>query len=141
MRGLAQVLIGLLMASVGVTRASAQVWLTVGDAEGGFRVDMPVPFDLPPSESEPDGSHSFSYVHETPGLALRFEVIDGAPRQGEALQAPVTRVSRVSDGEHILQMRIHVVDRRIYRLTAISTPELEGDAMIHRFLESIRLPR
>jgi hypothetical protein len=140
MRSVACALLGLLVASTGVTPVSAQAWLTVGDADGRFRVDMPVPFDLPPSEIEPDGTFTFSYVHETPDLALRLEVIDGAPRPGEALQAHATRVSRLSDGGRVLQMRVHVVDRRIYRLVAISTPELEGDAMILRFLDSIRLP-
>ena len=137
MRSVVFALLGLI---AGADLARAQAWLTVADAEGRFRLEMPVPFDLPPSQVEPDGTVTFSYVHETPELALRFEVVDGAIDHGGGVPALATRVSRVRDGERIVQVRSHVVGRRTYRLVAISTPELEGDAMILRFMESVRLP-
>ena len=114
--------------------ASAQAWLTVADADGGFRLEMPVPFDLPPSHVGPDGTVTFAYVHETPDLALRFEVVD----HGEAMQALPALVSRIGDSERLVQMRSHVVGRRTYRVVAIFLPELEGDPMIWRFLQSVR---
>jgi hypothetical protein len=120
--------------------ARAQAWLTVADADGRFRLEMPVPFDLPPSRVEPDGTVTFSYVHETPELALRFEVVEGAIDRGGGAPALTTLASRVWDGERIVQMRSHVVGRRTYRVVAISTPELESDTMILRFMESVRLP-
>jgi hypothetical protein len=93
-----------------------------------------VPFDLPPSQVGPDGSVTFAYVHETPELALRFEVVD----HGEAVQALPTLISRVWDSERMVQTRSHVVGRRTYRVVAIFPPELEGDPMILRFLQSVR---
>ena len=38
----------------------------------------------------------------------------------------------------MVQMRSHVVGRRTYRVVAIFPPELEGDAMILRFMQSVR---
>lgn len=35
-------------------------------------------------------------------------------------------------------MRSHAVGRRIYRMVAIFLPELEGDATILRFMQSVR---
>jgi hypothetical protein len=131
MRSVVFALLGLI---VGADPAWAQAWLTVADAEGRFRFEMPVPFDLPPLQVEPDGTVVFAYVHETPLLALRFEVVD----RGEAVQALPTLVSRVGDSERMVQMHSHVVGRRTYRAVAIFPPELEGDAMILRFIQSVR---
>jgi hypothetical protein len=128
------VVFALLVLIAGVDAAEAQAWLTVGDAEGRFRFEMPVPFDLPPSQVAPDGTVTFAYVHETPELALRFEVVD----HGEAVQALPTLVSRLRDIDRVMQMRSHVVGRRTYRLVAIFPPELEGDPMILRFMQSVR---
>jgi hypothetical protein len=124
----------LLVMVAGATAARAQAWLTVADAEGRFRLEMPVPFDLPPSQVGPDGTVTFAYVHETPELALRFEVVDHV----EAAQVLPLLVTRVHDGEHMMQMRSHVVGRRTYRMVAIFPPELEGDPMIRRFMQSVR---
>jgi hypothetical protein len=128
------VIFALLVLIAGVNTARAQAWLTVADAEGRFRLEMPVPFDLPPSQVGPDGTVTFAYVHETPELALRFEVVD----HGEAVQALPTLVSQVRDSERMVQMRSHVVGRRTYRMVAIFPPELEGDPMILRFMQSVR---
>jgi hypothetical protein len=128
------VIFTLLVLIAGVDTAWAQAWLTVADPEGRFRLEMPVPFDLPPSQVGPDGTVTFAYVHETPELALRFEVVD----HGEAVQALPTLVSRVRDSERMVQMRSHVVGRRTYRMVAIFPPELEGDPMILRFMQSVR---
>jgi hypothetical protein len=137
MRSVVFALLGLI---VGADPAWAQAWLTVADAEGRFRLEMPVPFDLPPSQVEPDGTVTFSYVYETPELALRFEVVEEAIDHGGDAPALATLVSRVQDGERVMQMRSHVVGRRIYRLVASFPPELEGDPMILRFMDSVRLP-
>jgi hypothetical protein len=118
----------------GADAAQAQAWLTVADAEGRFRLEMPVPFDLPPTQVGPDGTVTFAYVHETPELALRFEVVDHV----EAAQALPMLVTLVRDSEHMVQMRSHVVGRRAYRMVAIFPPELEGDPMIRRFMQSVR---
>jgi hypothetical protein len=130
MRSYVFALLGLI---VGAGAAQAQGWLTVGDAEGRFRLEMPVPFDLPPAEVAPDGTVTFAYVHETPELALRFEIVD----RSEAMQAQPT-AARIWDGERMVQMSSHVVGRRTYRMVAIFPPELEGDALIRRFMQSIR---
>src|SRR4029453_16721421 len=102
----------------GVDAAWAQAWLTVADAEGRFRLEMPVPFDLPPTQVGPDGTVTFAYVHETPELALRFEVVDHV----EATQALPMLVTLVRDSEHMVQMRSHVVgDRKSTRLNSSHT--------------------
>jgi hypothetical protein len=137
MRSIIFALLGLI---AGTDPARAQAWLTVADADGRFRLEMPVPFDMPPSQIEPNGTITFSYVHETPELALRFEVVDGVIDQDGGAPALATLVSRVWDGERIVQMRSRVVGRRTYRQVAISTPELASDTMILRFMESVRLP-
>jgi hypothetical protein len=124
----------LLVLIAGADAAWAQAWLTVADAEGRFRLEMPVPFDLPPSQVEADGTVTFAYVHETPELALRFEVVDHA----EAAQSLPMLVTRVRVSEHLVEMRSHVVGRRTYRMVAIFPPELEGDPMIRRFMQSVR---
>jgi len=62
MRSVVVALLGLIVAA---DPAWAQAWLTVADAEGRFRLEMPVPFDLPPSQVEPDGTVTSSYVYET----------------------------------------------------------------------------
>ena len=134
MRSVVVVLLVLLGASIGAGPALAQAWLTVADADGRFRLEIPVPFDMP-LQVAPAGTATFSYVHETPELALRFEVIDGVDEAGPAL---ATVVSRARDGEQIVQMRSHVVGRRLYRVVAIFPPELEGDATILRFMQSVR---
>lgn len=137
MRSVVFALLGLI---VGAGPARAQAWLTVADAEGRFRLEMPVPFDLPPSQVEPDGTVTFSYVYETPELVLRFEVVEGATEHGGDTPALAMLVNRVRDGERIVQTRSHVVGRRIYRVVASFPAELEGDAMILRFMDSVRLP-
>ena len=128
------VVFALLVLIAGANAAQAQAWLTVADAEGRFRLEMPVPFDLPPSQVGPDGTFTVAYVHETPELALRFEVVDHV----EAAQALPMLVTLVRDSEHMVQMRSHVVGRRTYRMVAIFPPELEGDPMIRRFMQSVR---
>ena len=132
------VVVALLGLFVSADPAWAQAWLTVADAEGRFRLEMPVPFDLPPSQVEPDGTVTSSYVYETPDLALRFEVVDGViDPDGDAAVLP-TRVSRVRDSERMVQTWSRVVGRRTYRVIAIFPPELEGDAVIRRFMQSVR---
>lgn len=130
MRSVVFALLGVIVAAV---PAQAQAWLTVADAEGRFRLEMPVPFDLP-SQVAPDGTVTFAYVHETPQLALRFEVVD----HSEAMQVLTTPVNRVWDRERVVQVRSRVVGRRTYRVVAIFPPELEGDATILRFMQSVR---
>ena len=135
MRSVVVALLGLIVAA---DPAWAQAWLTVADAEGRFRLEMPVPFDLPPSQVEPDGTVTSSYVYETPDLALRFEVVDAAiDPDGDAAVLP-TLVSRVRDSERMVQTWSRVVGRRTYRAIAIFPPELEGDAVIRRFMQSVR---
>jgi hypothetical protein len=129
------VLFALLALIAGADAARAQAWLTVADSEGRFRLEMPVPFDLPASQVGPDGTVSFAYVHETPELALRFEVVDHGDAAAETLP---TLVSRVGESERLVQMRSHVVGRRTYRMVAIFPPELEGDPTIRRFMQSVR---
>jgi hypothetical protein len=131
MRSVVFVLLALI---AGADPARAQAWLTVADAEGRFQLEIPVPFDLPASQVEADGTVTVAYVHETPELALRFEVVD----HGEAVQALPALVSRAWDSERMVQMRYHVVGRRTYRVVAIFPPELEGDPMILRFMRSVR---
>ena len=131
MRSVAFALLALI---AGADAAMAQAWLTVADADGRFRLEMPVPFDLPPSQVWPDGTVTFAYVYETPALALRFEVAD----HGEAMQSLPSLVSRAWDSERVVHMRSHVVGRRTYRVVAIFAPELEGDPTILRFMQSVR---
>ncbi|MBI2741298.1 MAG: hypothetical protein HYX38_32780 [Rhodospirillales bacterium] len=131
MRSLVFVLLGLIS---GADAARAQAWLTVADAEGRFQLEMPVPFDLPPAEVAPDGTVTFAYVHETPQLVLRFEVVD---RNG-ATQTMPTADGWTWDSERIVQMSSHVVGRRTYRMVAIFPPELAGDALILHFMQSVR---
>jgi len=131
MRG---IVFALLWLMAGAAPAWAQSWLTVADAEGRFRLEMPVPFDLPPAQVAPDGTVTSAYVHETPKLALRFEVVD----HGEATQVLPALASRTWDSERMVQVRSHVVGRRTYRVVAIFPPELEGDATILRFMQSVR---
>jgi hypothetical protein len=143
MRSVVVALLVVLVASIGAGPALAQAWLTVADADGRFKLEIPVPFDMPPLQVAPDGTATFSYVHETPELALRFEVVDGlvdgfADHGKVAPTALPTLVSRARDGERMVQMRSHVVGRRIYRVVAIFPPELEGDATILRFMQSVR---
>jgi hypothetical protein len=131
MRSFVFVLLALI---AGAVPARAQAWLTVADADGRFQLEIPVPFDLPASQVEADGTVTVAYVHETPEVALRFEVVD----HGEAVQALPTLVSRAWDSERMVQMRSHVVGRRTYRVIAIFPPELAGDPMILRFMQSVR---
>src|ERR1044072_4552618 len=124
----------LLVLIAGADAAQAQAWLTVADAEGRFRLEMPVPFDLPPSQVGPDGTVPVAYVHETPELARPFEVGDHV----EAAQALPMLLTLVRDSEHMVQMRSHVVGRRTYRMVAIFPPELEGDPPIPALLAPVR---
>ena len=117
--------------------AGAQAWLTVGDADASFRLDMLVPFDVSPSETNPDGTVSFSYVHERPEFMLRVEVVDaadGIPATGCSVVA-----SRTMQGLRVLQTRTYVMGLRTYRLIVTSTPELENDPVVERFLRSMHL--
>lgn len=138
MQGIALAVFGWMLAAA-ATPAGAQAWLTVAGTDGRFRLEMPVPFDLPPSRTEPDGTVTLSYEYETAEVALRFEVVDAAASQPEQVSVRPVLVSRSIDGARILQTRTYVVGHRTYRAVASSTPELEGDALIHRFLESVRL--
>jgi hypothetical protein len=135
MRSALVALLGLIVAAEPVR---AQAWLTVADADGRFRLEMPVPFDLPPWQVEPDGTVTFSYVHETPELALRFEVVDGAIDPASGVATPSTFVSLLWEGERMVQIRSRVVGRRTYRLVAVFPPQLEDDATIVRFMQSVR---
>jgi hypothetical protein len=67
------VAIALLWLSAGAMPAVAEAWLTVGGADANFRLEMLVTFDVPPSVTEPDGTVSFSYLHETLELMLRAD--------------------------------------------------------------------
>lgn len=136
MRSVVFALLGLI---AGADTAQAQAWLSVADANGRFRLEMPVPFDSPPSQIAPDGTVTSAYVHETPDLALRFEVVDhGAAMHDLPMSVSPMSISRLWDSERMVQMRYHVVGRRTYRIIAIFPPELEGDATILRFMRSVR---
>jgi hypothetical protein len=135
MRSALVALLGLIVAA---EPAWAQAWLTVADADGRFRLEMPVPFDLPPLQVEPDGTVTFSYVHETPELALRFEVVDGVIDPASGVPTLSTLVSRLWDGDRMVQVRSRVVGRRTYRTVAVFPPQLEDDATILRFMQSVR---
>lgn len=139
MRLLAFVLVFLLMTPMAVSPVLAQAWLTVSGAEGRFRVDMPVPFDVMPPETEPDGTVILAYVHETSDVALRLVVVDSAAPCSGSIADGDLLISRSQVGARVLQSRVHFAGQRTYRLSATSTPELEGDPMIRRFLMSMRL--
>jgi hypothetical protein len=167
MRSVALMLLGLALAgAAGITPAAGQAWLRVGDAEGRFRLDMPVPFDQPDPQTSPDGVITSIYAYAASDLTLRFEIIDlvrsAAPNAfGDADHDPsralvgatlVSRsdlrlgsveglayVLRLEDGALVHQERLYQVDNRLYRVLAISTPEREDDPAVHRFLESLRL--
>jgi hypothetical protein len=138
MRSLAFTLVVLLLAPVAAQQAVAQAWLTVSGADGSFRLDMPIPFDVPPADIEPDGTVVLAYVHETAEVALRFEVVESPMRLSESMDR-LLLISRAEIGARILQSRVQVAGQRTYRLTATFPPEFEGDPMIHRFLASMRL--
>ena len=139
MRSLALVLVGLLVTPMTASPVLAQAWLTVSGSDGSFTVDMPVPFEMPAAETEPDGTVIFAYVHETLDVALRLVVVDSAAPCSGAVPDGLLLVSRSEVGSRVLQSRVHVAGQRTYRLSATSTPELEGDPMIRRFLMSMRL--
>ena len=166
MRAVALMLLGLALASAGVAPAAGQAWLRVGDAEGRFRLDIPVPFDHPDPETSPDGAITSIYAHATSDLTLRFEIIDlvrsAAPDAfGDVEHDPsralagamlVSRsdhrlgsveglayVLRLDDGALVHQERLYRVGDRLYRVLAVSTPEREDDPLIQRFLGSLRL--
>ena len=139
MRWSAWVLLGFVLAEAWATPAAAQAWLTVGGADGSFRIEMPVPFDMPVAETDLGAAVAFACVHETPEISLRFEVLDAPMAVSEQAPAHGVLVNRVEDGSRILQTRVYVVGHRTFRLIAISTRELEGDPMIDRFLTSVRL--
>lgn len=135
MRRIAIALLSLVLAGAYAASAAAQAWLTIGGADGTFKIEMPVPFDMP--EIQIDGAVTFACVHETPELSLRFEVLEVPLVVSE--QAPGLFAYRTEDGPLVLQTRIYVAGHRTFRLTVLSTPELQGDAMIHRFFTSVRL--
>jgi hypothetical protein len=166
MRSVALLLLGLALAGVSIAPAAGQAWLRVGDAEGHFRLDMPVPFDQPDPEISPDGVVTSVYAHAASDLTLRFEIIDlvrsvapdafgdaeHGPSRALAATILVSRsdhrlgavegrayVLRFEDGALVHQERLYRVGNRLYRVLAISTPEREDDPLIHRFLESLRL--
>ncbi len=136
MRRIAVVLLGWVLAAAGVSSAAAQAWLTVGGADGSFKFEMPIPFDMP--DIQPDGAVTLAYVHQTPELSLRFEVFDAPLAISD--RAPGLFDDRVEDdGPFVLQTRIYVAGHRTFRLTVLSTPQGQGDPAIHRFLTSVRL--
>jgi hypothetical protein len=140
MRWIALMLLGWVLAGASAAPAMAQAWLTVGGADGSFRIEMPVPFDLPSPEIRPDGGRvTFACVYQTAEVSLRFEVLDAPMTVSEQAPEQGVFVRRIEDDSLVLQTRVYVVGHRTFRLVAISTPELEGDAMIHRFLTSVRL--
>jgi len=96
---------------------------------------------MPPTEIEPDGTVTFSYVHAALGLVLRLEVVESAVRDNDAVAAGVVHESKVEDGATIRQTQEHVTGRRTYRLIATFTPNLENDPMIVRFLGSMHITR
>src|SRR5437016_3000513 len=117
MRSIALMLLGWLLAGVGAAPAMAQAWLTVGGADGSFRIEMPVPFDLPSSEIYPDGGGvTFACVYETADVSLRFEVLDAPMTVSEQVPAQGVLVSRIEEGSRVLQTRVYVAGHRIFRL-------------------------
>jgi hypothetical protein len=134
MRWSAWALLGLVLAESWAAPAAAQAWLTVGGADGSFRVDMPVPFDFPVAETDRGSVITFACVHETPEMSLRFEVLDAPIAVSDQVPAQGVLASRFEDDFRIQQTRVYVVGHRTFRLIAISTRELEGDPMIDRFL-------
>jgi hypothetical protein len=137
MRRFAGVVVAWSLAAANVAPAAAQAWLTVGGADGSFKIEMPIPFDMP--ETHPGGTVTFACVHQTPELSLRFEVLNTPMTMSEQAANRGILVDRIEDGSHILQTRVYVVGHRTFRLIAHSTPELEADPMIQRFLTSVRL--
>lgn len=137
MRRFTGILLGWFLAGPDVASAAAQAWLTVGGADGSFKIELPIPFDMP--ELPRDGAVTFACMHQTPELSLRFEVLNTPMMVFEQASDRDTFVDRVEDGFHILQTRVYVVGHRTFRLIAHSKPEFEGDPMIHRFLTSVRL--
>src|SRR6266536_1624122 len=124
MRSIALILLGWVLAGASAAPAMAQAWLTVGGADGSFRIEMPVPFDLPSSEIYPDGGDvAFACVYETAEVSLRFEVLDAPMTVSEQASVQDVLVSRIEDGSRVLQTRVYVAGHRIFRLVAISTPE------------------
>lgn len=166
LRPVALALVGLVLTGASIAPAGAQAWLRVGDADGHFRLDMPVPFDSPDPETGPDGAVTSIFSHATPELTLRFEVIDLAraasnghgdvehdPSRALAGAVLMSRsdhwlgqvqglgyVLRLEDGALVRQERLYRVGDSLYRALAVSTAEHEDDPRIRRFLESLRLP-
>lgn len=168
MRSVAFTFLWLVLVGAGPQPASAQSWLLLGAADGRLVIEMPVPFDHPEPETDAEGSVISVYAHDTPGLALRFEVVDlapSAPPTAPDLSADTERdpapafanavlVSRsddrrgpvqdsalrqLDDDVLVHQERIYRVGNRLYRLVAVSVPEREDDPLIHRFLNSARV--
>lgn len=137
MRRFAGVLLGLLLAGADASSATAQAWLTVGGDDGSFKIEMPIPFDMP--EMHPGSAVTFACVHQTAELSLRFEVLNTPTTVSEQAANRGLFTDRIEDGSRILQTRIYVVGHRTFRLVAHSTPEFEDDPMIQRFLTSVRL--
>ena len=139
MRIISFVLVGWLFTSVGP--AAAEAWLIVAGGDGSYRFEMPVPFELLQSKSEPDGTSTVTYLHAKPDLSLRFEVVDATACYCDLAAGLQTFTDRKEDGAHVELIWSYVVGVRTYRLTATSTPETEADPMIHQFLGSMRLIR
>ena len=135
------IVIALASLCVAAAPAMAEAWLTVAGADDSFRLDMPIPFDMPPTEIKPDGSITFSYVYAAPGLVLRLEVVESAARDSDAVAAGVVHESTVEHGATIRQTQEYVIGRRTYRLVATSIPGMENDPTIVRFLGSMRVSR
>src|SRR5437868_450520 len=125
MRTITLALVGLVLA--GAAPAMAQAWLTVSSADGAFRLDMPVPFDLPPEETEPDGTVTFAYVHEKSDFVLRFEVVEATSGHSPTKVAQFVLASREVRGDRVEQTRVQLIGQHTYRLIAVSSPELEHD--------------
>src|SRR5512143_2991117 len=104
MRWNALMLLGCVLAGASAPPAVAQAWLTVGGADGSFRIEMPVPFDLPSPELRPDGGGvTFACVYETAEVSLRFEVVDAPMTVSDQASEQGVLVSRIEDGSLVLQ--------------------------------------
>jgi hypothetical protein len=125
----------------GVAPAAAQAWLSVADADGCFRIEIPIPFDLSHSESELDGTVTVSYLHETSDVALRLDVVDVATCCCGLSNASLVVADHTETQTQARQTRTWIVGSRTYRMSAGSKSDFDNDAMIHRFLGSMQITR
>lgn len=139
MRTIVIALLALLFA--GVAPAAAEAWLSVADADGCFRIEIPIPFDLSHSKSEPDGTVTVSYLHETSDVALRLDVVDVATGCCRPTNAPLVVADHTEAQTRERQTRTWIVGSRTYRMSAGSKSDFDNDAMIHRFLGSMQITR